>query len=141
MAAKVKVEGMHTVFQDIFSLIENCKISKYLYLQIIVRKSNTTKMDLPEGANVKVIYRYQEKGGITIADNINDFMNMSKEAFMNKMDEVKAAVDEMVKDEPSNWTKEKYTVNEKLKDAFWAFYFNVRSDIKQTSDKVIALNR
>jgi hypothetical protein len=69
---------------------------------------------------------------LTITKDFEEFMKMDKTTFFEKLDEIKAVIDEDVKDEVDEWTLDKYTMDEELKKGFWVYLSGCRLEIAST---------
>ena len=117
--------GTYKNFSGIYSFVENCKIQKYIYLVLGI---NLTKNEefYSNGATAKVIFNYHEHKEIRLFNTFDEFNSIDKETFMAKLDEAKEQIDTTVNDEVDMWLKDKFTMDDNLKNLFWKYILDGR---------------
>lgn len=121
----MKDYGSYKNYAGIYSFVEKCKIQKYIYIVLNINLTKNEKY-FPNKAIAKIIYNYHEHDEIQIFDSFEEFNSIDKETFMAKLDEAKAQIDVTVNDEVDIWLKDKFTMDESLKNLFWKYILDGR---------------
>ena len=117
--------GSYNNYAGIYSFVEKCKIQKYVYLVLNINLTKNAEY-FSNKAIAKVIYKYHEHDEIKLFDSFEEFNSIDKETFMAKLDEAKAQIDATVNDEVDTWLKDKFTMDENLKNLFWKYILDGR---------------
>lgn len=117
--------GTYKNFSGIYSFVENCKIQKYIYLVLSINLTKNAEY-YSDKAMAKVIYKYHEHDEIQIFNSFEEFNSIDKETFMARLDEAKVQIDATVNDEVDMQLKDKFTMDENLKNLFWKYILDGR---------------
>ena len=125
---KEKDYGGYVNHYGIYSFVEKCIIQKYIYLVVNINIAKN-KDFYTDSSFVKVIFKYHKPENISIFNSFDEFISINKETFMAKLDETKAQIDATVNDEVDMQLKDKFTMDENLKNLFWKYILNCRGKI------------
>ena len=128
--------GSYNNYTGIYSFVEKCKIQKYIYLVLGINLTKNAKY-FSNSATAKVIYKYHEHAEIKLFNSFEEFNSIDKETFMARLDEAKAQIDATVNDEVDTWLKDKFTMDENLKNLFWKYILDGRRKMIDAQKRMV----
>ena len=126
-------KGLHREYVGLYHMDKNCLMYKHIYLTVCAAAGLDFQQNPMQRVHMYVNYRYGiEPKRLTITKDFEEFMKMDKTTFFEKLDEIKAVIDEDVKDEVDEWTLDQYTMEKKKKKGFWVYLSGCRLEIAST---------